>query len=112
MGWRWRQWTRIGPFKFVFSKSGVGASVGIPGLRYGVTARGRRFVTVGIPGLGLYWFRYLDKAPNPPIRQKSVPIAKPMKAARPAQSPPSSPWRRVPRAVQGIPWWKQADLDD
>src|SRR5260370_29339292 len=59
MGWRWRQYIRIGPLKYVLSRSGVGVSIGVPGLRYGVTAPRRRFVSVGVPCPVLYWYPYL-----------------------------------------------------
>ncbi len=111
MGWRWRQYIRIGPLKYVLSRSGVGVSIGVPGLRYGVTAAGRRFVSVGIPGLGLYWYRYLG---SPSRAGKSPQTGMP---ARPIQTPlPSARrngWARAPVSPQpGLPWWKQKNLDD
>lgn len=38
-----------------FSTSGVGLSVGTKGCRYSVNSRGRRGVSVGIPGTGIYY---------------------------------------------------------
>jgi len=49
----------MGPFRWNLSKRGVGVSGGIPGFRIGVSADGRRYVSIGIPGTGLYYFRYL-----------------------------------------------------
>lgn len=37
-----------------FSKSTVGLSLGVPGARYTINSKGRRTVTAGIPGTGLY----------------------------------------------------------
>jgi tetratricopeptide (TPR) repeat protein len=37
------------------SKTGIGVSAGIPGLRYSVHSSGRRVRTVGLPGTGLYY---------------------------------------------------------
>jgi len=37
-----------------FSKSSVGMSFGIPGARYTVNSKGRRTVSTGIPGTGIY----------------------------------------------------------
>lgn len=60
MSWRWRKAIGAGPLRLNLSRSGVGWSWGIPGLRYGVTLHGRRYISVGFPGLGLYWMKYLD----------------------------------------------------
>ena len=38
-----------------FSKSGVGASFGVPGARYSISPTGRRTVSGGIPGTGMSW---------------------------------------------------------
>ena len=59
MSWRFRRIMSNGPFRLNVSRRGVGWSVGIPGLRYGRSAAGAPYVSVGFPGLGLYWFKYL-----------------------------------------------------
>lgn len=59
MAWRFRKVFSTGPFRLSLSRRGVGWSWGVPGLRYGVSADGRRYVSVGFPGLGLYWIKYL-----------------------------------------------------
>lgn len=79
MSWRWRKAIGAGPLRLNLSRSGVGWSWGIPGLRYGVTPHGRRYVSVGFPGLGLYWMKYLDG------RDTRV------DAAPPAAAPPQRP---------------------
>lgn len=53
MGFYYRKSVGLGPFRVNISKSGVGYSVGGRGFRTGVSARGRRYTTFGIPGTGL-----------------------------------------------------------
>ena len=59
-GFRWVQRFRL-PFGFRSSltRNGLGFSWGIPGLRFGVSPSGRKWMSVGFPRLGLYFFRYL-----------------------------------------------------
>src|SRR5206468_12537013 len=79
MGWIFRKSFRQGPFRWTLSKRGVGWSVGIPGLRYGISPSGQPYISVGIPKTGLYWIKYIGKlapgAPLPPtthlLRQRS-----------------------------------------
>ena len=54
MGWNFRRSIRFGPFRLNLSKKGVGASVGIPSVRVGQDASGRRYSQVSIPGTGIY----------------------------------------------------------
>ena len=58
MSWRWRRSMRSGPFRITFSKKGIGYSVGIPGLRVGRSPTGKKFMSQGIPGTGLYRIKY------------------------------------------------------
>ena len=53
MPWYLRKSVRVGPVRFNFSKSGIGASVGVRGLRYGVRPDGRSYVHAG--GYGIYY---------------------------------------------------------
>jgi len=64
MGWRWSKIKNIGPFRLIFSRSGVGGNFGIPGFRVGVSATGRRYISIGIPGTGFYWTHYFGKEPS------------------------------------------------
>ena len=41
-------------FRLNLSKSGIGASVGIPGLRFGINSRGQAYRHSSIPGTGIY----------------------------------------------------------
>ena len=59
MSWRFRRVMSAGPFRLNLSRHGAGWSVGIPGVRYGRSATGTPYVSLGFPGLGLYWFRYM-----------------------------------------------------
>ena len=50
MGFFFRRSVRFGPFRLNFSKSGIGASVGVKGARLTTTPRGTTYVTVGTHG--------------------------------------------------------------
>ncbi|KOF10621.1 hypothetical protein AC739_08130 [Planococcus glaciei] len=55
MGLGFRKSFKVAPgVRFNVSHRGVGASVGVKGLRYSVNSRGQRRATVGIPGTGVY----------------------------------------------------------
>jgi hypothetical protein len=62
---------RVGPLSATLSKSGWGWSVGSPLLRYGVSARGVRYITFGIPGTGLYFTKVLGRATTNPVITQS-----------------------------------------
>lgn len=53
MGFYYRKSIGLGPFRVNLSKSGVGYSVGGPGFRTGVSSRGKRYTTFGLPGTGV-----------------------------------------------------------
>jgi hypothetical protein len=53
MGFYYRKSLSLGPFRVNLSKSGVGYSVGGAGFRTGLSARGRRYTNMSIPGTGL-----------------------------------------------------------
>ena len=59
MGYFFRRSARVGPFRLNFSKSGIGASVGVKGARLTMTPRGTTYVTVGSHG-----FYYRETLPN------------------------------------------------
>src|SRR5437016_13188603 len=50
MGYFFRRSAKLGPFRLNFSKSGIGASVGVKGARVTMTPRGTTYVTVGSHG--------------------------------------------------------------
>ena len=53
MAFYYRKSISLGPFRVNVSKSGVGYSVGGPGVRTGVSSRGRRYTTFTLPGTGI-----------------------------------------------------------
>jgi hypothetical protein len=61
MAWRFRKSKSFGIFRTTVSKKGIGGSVGIPGLRFGVSPDGRKYFSIGIQGTGLYYIKYFDK---------------------------------------------------
>src|SRR5947209_4046868 len=50
MGYFFRRSAKIGPFRLNFSKSGIGASVGVMGARLTMTPHGTTYITVGRNG--------------------------------------------------------------
>jgi hypothetical protein len=102
--WRFRKVFGRGPFRWTLSKRGIGWSWGIPGLRYGISPSGQRYISLSIPGTGLYWIKY--------FKQKNLSSPPPAVPGPPAGSvgpspnpipPPATPTRKVP-------WWKQKGL--
>lgn len=53
MGLRYRKSVSSGPFRVTASKSGLSASVGVPGLRFTKTSGGATRATVSAPGTGV-----------------------------------------------------------
>lgn len=61
MSIRFRQSMKLLPgVRLNFSKETVGLSFGVPGARYTMNSKGRRTVSAGIPGTGLYNVETLD----------------------------------------------------
>jgi hypothetical protein len=59
----WRIFRRIrlgGGVNANINSRGVGLSWGIPGLRFGVSAYGRKWISFGIPGTGIYFIKYIN----------------------------------------------------
>ncbi len=59
---RFRKTFGRGPLRFTATKRGVGWRIGGRFAHFGVSPDGRRYVSLGIPGTGLYWIKYLDPA--------------------------------------------------
>ena len=53
MGLYYRRSFSSGPFRINLSRSGVGYSIGGRGFRTGVSARGRRYTNISLPGTGI-----------------------------------------------------------
>src|SRR5258708_5062287 len=71
MGFFFRRSTRFGPFRLNFSKSGIGASVGVKGARLTMTPRGTTYVTVG--SHGFYYRETLPKSGRNPVNSGHPP---------------------------------------
>lgn len=61
MGWVWRKVFRFGPVRTTLSTRGLGWSFGIPFLRYGIGPSGTHYITIGVPGTGLYFTKFLKR---------------------------------------------------
>lgn len=60
MAWRWYKRLRLfGGLNANLSRNGVGWSWGLGTIRYGVSGSGRRWVSIGIPGTGVRYLKYL-----------------------------------------------------
>lgn len=60
MAWRWYKRLRLfGGLNANLTNNGVGWSWGIGFLRFGISPNGRRWVSIGIPGTGIRYFKYL-----------------------------------------------------
>lgn len=90
MSWRWRKSIGRGPIRISMSRKGVGWSVGIPGLRYGRSPDGRKYISQGIPGTGLYRIRYLGgrTSAQPAGQQGQPPVVFPQPPVPPVARPP------------------------
>ena len=79
MSIRFRRSMKLMPgVRLNFSKSTVGLSFGIPGARYTINSKGRRTVSAGIPGTGLYATETLSsgsrskRASSEPVKTREV----------------------------------------
>ena len=62
MGLRFQRRIRVLPGVHLnLSRSGVGVSVGGRGAHVGITARGQRYTSIGLPGTGVSWREYQRK---------------------------------------------------
>jgi hypothetical protein len=108
MGWRLRRVLGWGPFRATLSRSGIGWSVGFPGLRVGVSAFDQLYCSVGLPGSGIYWIKYFGRARLPSSTnvpaQNGLPPAPAQNSFPPPPAPPA-PAKTQPGPDE--PWWKQ-----
>lgn len=96
---RFRKIFSFGPFRTSLSKTGLGFSWGIPGLRFGVSPNGKKYFSIGIPGTGLYMIKYFD------FNQPNIPVNNPPNTNFNPSSPPLPPLTK-----KDEPWWKQKNL--
>jgi hypothetical protein len=47
-----------------FSRSGIGLSVGVRGFRVGLSSSGRKYVSAGLPGSGIYYRHFAKRGRN------------------------------------------------
>jgi hypothetical protein len=83
MGWSFHRSLNLGGLRLNFSKSGIGASVGMRGLRYGISPNGRRYVRCGMDGI------YYQETLGGGTRTRSLPGGRPQPRTpsyRPTQS--------------------------
>lgn len=103
MGFRFRKSINLGGgFRVNLSKSGIGYSYGVKGLRYTKTAKGKDRVTASIPGTGLSWSTETGKtakSQKQPTGAKSEPA--PTQAVK-AEKTPIPVWVKVLAVICGI----------
>lgn len=58
MSWRFRRIYRTGPFRWTWSKRGIGWNWRLPGFRIGISPTGQKYISFGIPGTGFYYINY------------------------------------------------------
>jgi hypothetical protein len=59
MGLRFRKIFTSGPLRSTFTGKGMGWSIGVPGLRLGIAASGGLYITLGLPGSGFCFTKFL-----------------------------------------------------
>ena len=107
MSWIFRKIFRFGTFKTTLSKGGVGMSWGISGFRVGVSASGRRYITLGIPGTGIYFTKYFNlQKQSQSNQQTQQQLATQQQTIR--QTFQSNNSQSINQ--KEIPWWKQKNL--
>lgn len=94
MGWNFRRSVSIGPFRMNFSKSGIGYSVGMRGLRLGRDAKGRKYSSVSVPHTGIYRRDYYSSPKQQVVPQQQLPQRVPQ------QPTPGIQWGSIVRS----PW--------
>lgn len=96
--WRFRKVFSLGGFRTSLSKGGVGYSYGFFGFRFGVSPKGCKYISFGIPGTGLYFIKYLNRNNqfNKTISSTATTSNKQISKAKVASK---------------VEWWKQKGLD-
>ena len=61
MGLRWRKSINMGPVKANVSNSGVGWTINLGLFRVGLSAQGKIYFSIGIPGTGLYYTTQINQ---------------------------------------------------
>jgi hypothetical protein len=76
MVWLWRKVYQFGPLRATVSNRGVGWSIGLRFLRFGVGPGGTCYVSIGVPGTGLYFTKLLGRGAVPHLA--SQPASQPL----------------------------------
>lgn len=76
----------------------MGMSWGIPGIRFGISPSGQKYISFGIPGTGIYFIKYLAR--TAPQNQSPDTFT----------SAPSMTKPQGKATNNGEPWWKQKNL--
>lgn len=73
MGFYFRKSFKCGPIRFNLSKSGLGASIGVKGLRYGINSKGKEYIHAG--RYGMYYRKQFsnNQATNKDLDYKETP---------------------------------------
>lgn len=61
---------RFGPLRLNASKSGIGYSWGIPGIRVSTSPTGKRYLWLSLPGTGLAWSKEIGRRTPDPSQQR------------------------------------------
>ena len=82
MGLVFRKRIGFGPLNLNLSKSGAGLSLGVRGFRVGVSSSGRRYLSAGLPGTGIYYRQFARKKasvsdPAPLVTTPQYPVIHP-----------------------------------
>ena len=85
MGWYFRKSINFGGIRLNLSKSGIGVSAGVRGLRYGVTAKGQHYIHCGAGGI--YYRKTLGTGSTPPLAHAPPALSG---GAPPASAPPQA----------------------
>lgn len=72
MSWRFRKIYRTGPFRWTWSKRGIGWNWKLPGFRFGISPTGQKYISFGIPGTGFYYIKYFKGGFSVPTFIKSI----------------------------------------
>lgn len=94
MGFSFRKSIKLGPVRLNISKSGIGMSAGVKGLRVGVNAKGKSYSSVSIPGTGIA-YRSVEKSARRTGSRNAPAEYEPVEAYAGYYEPRLNPFRRV-----------------
>jgi len=96
MAWRWYKRLRLfGGLNTNLTNNGVGWSWGIGFLRFGISPNGRRWISIGIPGTGIRYFKYLKSTTSQPYSNQTDESISPESLHDRQQVKPITKWRNL-----------------